>query len=153
MRDADVFNAIQTALVATGAFDLVALHEPPEAAHATAEQARAVFLWPTGDAERQICCNPVLTERTVQYQVVVALRMDEPADRGPELERLAQVIANVVETDRSFGGLCVQHLTRIPRASNEKPKQPEQRTTLSGQFGYLLNLAARDTTPPTAPTN
>jgi hypothetical protein len=144
-RDRDVFQAIKATLVGTQAFDAVLLHQAINHARTTADRNPIVTIRRTGWNEADLY-DPTCFERTVSYDLTIALRMDDPEERFAALERLEDIAVNALD-GQTLAGICVRHKTAIARGQDDpEARDPEQRVTLKGQFAYLFDGYAGRTT-------
>jgi hypothetical protein len=146
-RDRDVFRALQAALGATGAFDAVLMHQYDTPANMSPDRNPVVVLRRTDWLETNLA-DPTTIQRTVAFEIVIALRDDDPEARFEAIERLESLVLNALD-GQNWAGLCLRDQTAIRRGSDDPTaSHPEARVILKGQFAYILEgYASRNTNP------
>jgi hypothetical protein len=136
-RDRDVFRALQSALQALGAFDAVLLHQQGDLAHATSDRNPIALVRRTDWIETNIA-GPTTIERTVNFEVVIALRDEDPEARFEALERLESLALNALD-GQNWAGISLRDKTSLRRGYDDPAApHPEARVSLKGQFTYIL---------------
>jgi hypothetical protein len=145
-RDRDVFRALQAALQSLGVFDAVLLHQHGDTAHATADRNPIAVVRRTDWTESNIA-SPTTIERNVNFEILIALRDDDPEPRFEALERLENLALNALD-GQDWAGVCLRDKTSIQRGLDDtSARHPEARVILKGQFTYVVEgYAGRDMT-------
>jgi hypothetical protein len=145
-RDRDAFEAIKTVLSATGEFAAVVFGTPADDLAAGADQIPMAIITPN-EWEEVDDVDPIVGVRHVSYTLTLATRDEDPQTRFEQLDRLTSIAQNTLDGTDLNGG-CVPALTRLRRGRFEtKPRHPEQRVILSGEFSYLISTySGHDTT-------
>jgi hypothetical protein len=144
-RDRDIFRAIKAALDATNSFATVLLHQSVLNARAGADQNPIVTIQRTAVQENSRWGNPITIERTVSFDLTIAIRAEDHDERFEQMELLESVVMNVL-SGQSWAGICLPDRSLIARGMDDpRPRHPEQRVVMKGQFTYLLGYATRNT--------
>ncbi len=145
-RDRDVFLAMQAALVATNEFDVVPLHRDIEHVRASDEARVVASFQRTNWAEENIAEGCLI--RTVQFDLTIALRVEDEVDSFEAKERLENIAKNTIG-GQSFASITFLESTWLRAGADDlSARHPEARSTLTGQFAYVLNgFADNNTTP------
>ena len=145
-RDRDAFEAITSALAATGDFADVVFGTPIDDLAAGADQIPMAIITPN-EWEEIDDVDPIVSVRHVTYTLTLATRDEDPLARFVQLDRLTSIAQNTLNGTDLNGG-CISALTRLRSGRFEtKPRHPEQRVVLSGEFSYLIsNYSGHDTT-------
>jgi len=139
MRDRDVRNAIQAALVATGAFDSVWITGLPENYGTGASQLAAAAIEPDSSSQddrwnSQPDGGLIVTSRvriTLLYRNYDAQLRDEAA------ELLLDTAANALN-GQSLAGLTLPGLTRFTGWTWQPPTPPERRIAATFSYAYIV---------------
>ena len=145
-RDRDAFEAIAAALAATGQFADVVFGTPIDDLAASADQIPMAIITPN-EWEEVDDVDPIVSVRKVSYTLTLATRDENPQTRFEQLDRLTSIAQNALDGTNLNGG-CMPAMTRLRRGRFEtKPRHPEQRVILSGEFSYLISTYSNhDTT-------
>lgn len=145
-RDRNAFAAIAAALRATGEFGNVTFGTPIDDLAAAADQMPMAIITPD-EWEEIDDVDPIVSVRHVSYSLTLAARDENPGIRFERLDRLTAIAQNAIDGSNLNGG-CIPALTRLRRGRFEtKPRHPEQRIVLSGEFSYFIsNYSGHDTT-------
>jgi hypothetical protein len=140
MRDRDVRNAIQSTLMATGAFDGVWIWGLPETYGTGSSQLAAcaispmdssqVDLWDGGDGT-----GLVITSRV---ELVFLFRHEDPQLRDEGAELLLDTAANALN-GQSLAGLTLPDLTRFLSWSWQPPESVERRIKSTFSYQYIID--------------
>ncbi len=148
-RDMDIFDAIQAILAGTGEFarDGVDYGSAVEVLDRSAGQYPCVAIEPTGFVEINRW-DGVCTLRTVNYDLSIVVRIEEPRERYRQLEYLATVAQNAL-SGQKLAGIAYGPFTAVARGTISKSSHPEQKIVLYGTFAYVIpDYSARVATRP-----
>jgi len=149
VRDRDVRNAIQTALVATGAFDGVWIWGLPENYGTGASQLAAAAIEPESSTQddrwdSQTAGGLVITSRV---KITLLYRGEDPQARDEAAELLLDTLANALN-GQSLAGLTMPAFTRLTAWSWQPPTPPERRIAATFSYAYIVEgWDEYDTTP------
>jgi hypothetical protein len=139
MRDRDVRNAIQAALIATNAFDDVWIWGLPENYGTAASKLAAAAIepsssnqddrWDSQDAGGLIVTSSV--------RLTMLYRHDDPQLRDEGAELLLDTAANALN-GQSLAGLTLPGLTRFASWSWQDAAPPERRITATFTYQYIV---------------
>jgi hypothetical protein len=130
--DRVAFDALLSALSATGEFASVTFGMPADLDTVGADRFPAAVVAPTGWAEAPDDLSAAL--RTVEFTVSILVRDEDTRERFARLDRLGSVVLNAVDHS-DLGGACYPALTRLDRGRIELAmKRQEGRSVLSGRF-------------------
>jgi len=149
MRDCDVRNAIQVALVATGAFDGVWIWGLPENYGTGASQLAAAAIEPLSSTQADNWDSQTEGGLIVTSRVTLTLlyRNDDPEVRDEAAELLLDTAADALN-GQSLAGLTMPGLTHFESWSWETPKPPERRIRATFSYQYIVEgWDYYDTTP------
>lgn len=138
-RDWDVLESARDLLATTQQFDNVYLTSFDDRSISTSDGYSAVVQPLDGD-EVDTRDDGDETEQTSHSRWTLTLvgRADDPEVRDRELDRLQSVAQNALD-GVSLAGLTIPGLTKLRRGKWEKPKPPERRITLTGEYSYWLD--------------
>jgi hypothetical protein len=139
MRDRDVRNAIQSALVATGAFDGVFVWGLPEDYGSGASNtALAIIESDSSTQEDRWDAAPggglIITSRVT---ITLIYRAADPQLRDEAAELLFDTAANALN-GQGLAGLTIPQLTRFASWRWEKPAPPERRIVSIFSYQYIV---------------
>lgn len=139
MRDRDVRNAIQAALVATGAFDGVFVWGLPEDYGTGASNAAIAVIEPESSTQEdrwdaQPGGGLIITSRAT---ITLIARGEDAQLRDEAAELLFEVAANALN-GQSLAGLTMPPLTRFASWRWEKPAAPERRIVSIFSYQYIV---------------
>jgi hypothetical protein len=139
MRDRDVRNAVQSALQATGQFDLVSLTGLPEDYGFGASNLKVCVIEPVSTQEdprwdAQTFGGMV---NTSQVSLTFIARFEDAQLRDEQVEQLVDVAANAINGNQ-LGTLVIPGLTRITSWQWQPPSAPERRIKATFQYAYLV---------------
>jgi hypothetical protein len=139
MRDRDVRNAIQTALVATGAFDGVFVWGLPEDYGSGASNAALAIVEPESSTQEDRWDAAPAGGLLVTSRVTITLiaRAEDPQLRDELAELLFDTAANALN-GHSLAGLTLSQLTRFMSWRWEKPAVPERRIASIFSYQYIV---------------
>jgi hypothetical protein len=145
-RDRDAFAAIIAALEASGEFATVVIGSPLDDRVTAGNDPWALVTpteWEEGDD-----ADPIVCVRRVSFTLTIVVRHEDPGERFQRLDRLTAVAQDAIDGSDLNGG-CLPALTRLRRGRlDDRPRHPEQRVTLSGEFSYLITAYnGHDTEP------
>jgi hypothetical protein len=145
-RDRDAFAAIISALEATGEFATVVIGSPLDD-RATAGNDPWALVTPT-DWDEDDDADPIVSVRRVSFTLTIVVRDEDPGERFQRLDRLTAVAQDAIDGSDLNGG-CLPALTRLRRGRlDDRPRHPEQRVIISGEFSYLVTAYnGHDTEP------
>jgi hypothetical protein len=149
MRDRDVRNAIQDALVATGAFDGVWIWGLPEDYGTGSSQLAAAAIEPESSQQDDRFDGGGETAMVVSSSVTITLlfRHDDPQLRDEGAELLFDTAANALN-GQSLAGLTLPDLTRFGSWKWQTPTPPERRIKASFSYQYIVEgWSGYDVTP------
>jgi len=139
MRDRDVRNAIQAALMATGAFDGVWIWGLPEDYGTGSSQLAAAAIEPVssqqddrwdGGSETGLCISSTVN-------ITLLYRHEDPQLRDEGAELLLDTAANALN-GQSLAGLTLPDLTRFTGWRWQKPTPPERQITATFSYQYIV---------------
>jgi hypothetical protein len=147
-RDRDVRNAIQTALIETGAFDAVGIWGLPEDYGTGASALAAAAIEPASsdqtDRWDDATAGGLLITSTVT--ITFLYRHEDPQLRDEAVELLFDTAANALN-GQCLADLTLPGLTRFVSWRWEKPEPPERRITSTFSYQYIVEgWDAYDTT-------
>jgi hypothetical protein len=139
MRDRDVRNAIQAALLATGAFDGVWVTGLPETGGAGASQFAAAAIDPGSSTQDDRWDSQTDGGLVVTSQVTITLlyRHEDQQLRDEGAELLLDTAANALN-GQSLAGLTLPALTRFTAWRWESATAPERRITATFSYQYIV---------------
>jgi hypothetical protein len=140
MRDRDVRNAIQSTLLATGAFDGVWIWGLPENYGTGASQLAACAIEPISSNQQDLWDGGPTTGLQVLSTVRLTLlfRCEDPQLRDEGCELLFDTAANALN-GQSLADLTMPDLTRFLSWSWGQPDSVERRVTSVFQYAYLVD--------------
>lgn len=136
-RDWDVYLDIEARLIATGAFDEVAIGAGPDDAIFSADRTGAVCVISPAGWDELDDAEPEENIRRVTFGVEIVAREDNPRRRIKALERLTSVVQNAID-GQALAGITFPAMTKVRRGRYGKPRNPNQPLSLSGEFAYLI---------------
>jgi len=148
-RDRDVRTAIQTALMATNAFDAVYLWGLPEVYGSGASAAAVAAVDPVSSTQSDRWDSQTAGGLVVESRVAITLiaRNDDPQLRDEAAELLLDKAANALN-GQSLAGLTLPALTRFQSWSWTTPTPPERRIDAAFSYQYIVEgWGNYDTTP------
>jgi hypothetical protein len=139
MRDRDVRNAIQTALMATGAFDGVWIWGLPEDYGTGSSQFAAAAIVPMSSTQSdrwdsQDAGGLIVTSRVA---ITLAYRHIDPQLRDESAELLVDQVGNALN-GQSLAALTMPALTRVESWSWAPPTAPERRINVVFSYQYIV---------------
>ncbi len=149
MRDRDVRNAIQTALLQTAAFDSVWIWGLPKDYGIGASCLAAAAIEPSSSTQNELWDAPSVGDLVVASMVTISFlyRHEDPAARDEACELLYDTAANALN-GQCLANLTLPGLTRFVSWRWEKPAPPERRITSTFSYQYIVEgWNAYDTTP------
>ncbi len=149
MRDRDVRDAIQTALLATGAFDGVYLWGAPEVRGANSSLAAIALIEPVSSEQDDPFDSAVTGSLVVTSTVKISLvaRNEDPQLRDESAELLLDLAANALN-GQSLAGFTLPELTRMASWRWQNPIPPERTIEALFRYQYLVPLwNSYDTNP------
>jgi len=149
MRDRDVRNAIQAALIATGAFDGVWIWGLPENFGTGASEAAAAAIEPVSSTQDDRWDSETAGGLIVTSQVRLTLlyRHEDPQLRDEGAELLLDTAANALN-GQSLAGLTLPGLTRFTTWSWQNATPPERRIAAMFSYQYIVEgWDSYDTSP------
>jgi hypothetical protein len=149
MRDRDVRNAIQAALVATGAFDGVWIWGLPEEHGTGSSQLAAAAIEPESSSQQDHWDGGPGTGLLVTSRVIITLlvRCEDPQLRDEGVELLVDTAADALN-GQSLAGFTLPDVTRFLSWAWLAPTPPERRVKATFQYAYLVDSwAGYDVTP------
>ena len=149
MRDRDVRDAIQVALIATGNFDGVWLWGLPETYGTGSSEATAAAIEPVSSTQEDRWDSEpgggLIVTSTVRLTLLN--RNEDPQLRDEGAELLLDTAANALN-GQSLAGLTLPPLTRLTGWSWVPPTHPERRITATFTYAYIVEgWDEYDTTP------
>jgi len=144
-----VRNAIQDALVATGAFDGVWIWGLPESYGSGVSQLAAAAIEPESSRQDDRWDGGAETGLVVTSSVTITLlyRHDDPQLRDEGAELLFDTAADALN-GQSLAGLTLPDLTRFGSWKWQTPAPPERRITALFSYAYIVEgWGGYDTTP------
>jgi hypothetical protein len=148
-RDRDVRNAIQAALVATGAFDAVYVWGLPEDYGSGASNMALAVIEPESSAQEDRWDAAPTGDLIVTSRATITLifRAEDPQIRDEAAELLFDTAANAL-SGQSLAGFTVPGLTRFVSWKWQPPTAPERRITAVFSYQYIVpGWDEYDTTP------
>lgn len=135
-HDVDAFEAIASALTASGAFAAVILAAPAELDTIGADRVPAAVIMPQGWTEvRDTDSGSV---RHVGYTLTLLIKGGDGADRFRRLDQLAAVAQGTLN-GADHGGTCLPAFSRLDQGRFDLAlKRLEGRAVLTGAFAYLV---------------
>lgn len=149
-RDRDVRNAIQTALVATNAFDGVWLWGLPENYGSGASQFAAASIQPMSSRQEdrwdsQTAGGLVITSTV---QIMLLYRENDPQLRDEACELLFDTAADALNGTDLVAGFTLPGMTRFRQWTWQEPQPPERRIVAIFEYQYEIDgWDSYDTTP------
>ncbi len=148
-RDRDVRDAIQTALVATNAFDGVFLWGKPEDYGSGASLALIAVVEPESSTQDDRWDTQTTGGLLVTSRVTITLyaRAEDPQIRDEAVELLLDITANALN-GQSLAELTLPGLTRVVSWRWAPPAPPERMIPVIFSYQYIVEgWEAYDTTP------
>lgn len=148
-RDRDVRNAIQAALVETGAFDSVWVWGLPEDYGCGASSLAAAAIEPLSSDQTDRWDDASQGSLLVTSLVTITLlyRHEDPQLRDEAVELLFDTAADALN-GLSLAGLTLPNLTRFVSWRWEKPAAPERRISATFSYQYIVDSwTSYDLTP------
>jgi hypothetical protein len=148
-RDRDVRNAIQAALVATGAFDAVWIWGLPEDYGTGASSLAAAAIEPVSSVQSDRWDSQTAGGLVVTSQITITFlyRHEDPQLRDEACELLFDTAADALN-GQCFAELTLPGLTRFTSWRWEKPAAPERRIGAVFSYAYIVEgWDGYDTTP------
>jgi hypothetical protein len=149
MRDRNIRNAIQTALVATGAFDGVWISGLPENYGTGSSQIAAAAIEPLYSREDDRWDSQTTGGIIIASRLMITLlyRHDDPQVRDETVEMLLNTAAAALN-GQSLTGLTICEFTKFTSWTWENPTPPERRIKATFEYSYIVEgWANLDTTP------
>jgi hypothetical protein len=139
VRDRDVRNAMQAALVATGAFDGVFVWGLPEDYGSGASNAALAVIEPESSTQEDRWDAAPGGGLIVTSRVAITLiyRAEDPQLRDEAAELLFDIAANALN-GQGLAGLTLPQLTRFVSWRWEKPAPPERRIASVFSYQYIV---------------
>jgi hypothetical protein len=139
MRDRDVRNAIQTTLVATGAFDGVWIWGMPDSFGTGSTQLAAAAIEPVSSTQSDRWDSQDTGGLIVMSRVAITFlyRHDDPQIRDEGAELLVNIAGNAIN-GQSLAGLTLPGLTRIDSWTWAPPTPPERRIKAIFSYQYIV---------------
>ncbi len=140
-RDRDVRNAIQTLLVATGAFDGVWIWGLPEDYGTGASQLAAAAIEPASSTQEDKWDGAGETGLVVTSRVSITLlyRNDDPQLRDEGVEQLLDVAANALNGQNFVPGFVLPDMSRFRSWSWQPAAPPERRISATFEYQYEID--------------
>lgn len=140
MRDRDVRNAIQEALVATGEFDEVSLAGVPETWGSGASDLAAAFIEPATEQDTTRWDDAQDGDMIVTSvaKITFAARNSDAQLCDEAVERLHNIAANALN-GTSLADLTMPAMTRFQSATWLKRTAPERRIETRFSYQYLVS--------------
>lgn len=138
-RDRDVRNAIQTALIQTGAFDAVWMWGMPEDYGSGASNLAVAAIEPSSSDQLDRWDYAPAGGLLISSRVNIKLlyRHEDPQLRDEAVELLFDVAANALN-GQCLAGLTLPQLTNFTSWRWEKPAAPERQITAMFSYHYIL---------------
>jgi hypothetical protein len=138
-RDRDVRDAIQTALIQTGAFDAVWLWGLPEEYGSGASNLAVAAIEPSSSDQLDRWDYAPAGGLIVSSRVNITLiyRHEDPQLRDEGVELLFDTAANALN-GQSLAGLTLPQLTNFTSWRWEKPAAPERQITAIFLYHYIV---------------
>jgi hypothetical protein len=139
VRERDVRNAIQSALVATGAFDSVFVWGLPEDYGSAASSAALAFIEPESSTQEDRWDGASGSGLLITSRVTITLiyRANDPQLRDEAAELLFDNAANALN-GQGLAGLTLPQLTRFVSWRWERPDPPERRIASIFSYQYIV---------------
>jgi hypothetical protein len=139
VRDRDVRNAMQAALVATGAFDGVFVWGLPEDYGSGASNASLAVIEPESSTQEDRWDAAPGSGLFITSRVTITLiyRDEDPQLRDEAAELLLDTAANALN-GQGLAGLTLPQLTRFVSWRWEKPDPPERRIASIFSYQYIV---------------
>jgi hypothetical protein len=138
-RDREVRNAIQTALIQTGAFDFIWMWGMPEDYGSGSSNLAVAAIEPSSsdqlDRWDYAPAGGLLVSSRVN--IVLLYRHEDPQLRDEAVELLFDVAANALN-GQSLAGFTLPQLTNFTSWRWEKPTEPERQITAIFSYHYIL---------------
>jgi len=149
MRDRDVRNAIQAAMIATNAFDLGAVWMWAEDQGTPASQSAAAMITPMSSRQEDLWDSApgggLLITSLVKIEVAYRGEDAQTRDEGAEL--LLDTTANALN-GQSLGGLILPQTARMQGWNWQETITPERRIQATFSYQYIVEgWDSYDTTP------
>lgn len=138
-RDRDVRNAIQAALLGTGAFDGVWIWGLPEDYGTGASQLAAAAIEPesSNQDDRWDGTTQIGLVVTSRVSLTLCYRHDDPQLRDEGVELLMDIAANALNGE-SLADLTLPDVTRFQSWQWQKPEAPERRIKATFTYQYFV---------------
>ena len=138
-RDRDVRNAIQAALLQTGAFDAVWMWGMPEEYGSAASERAVAAIEPfsSEQLDRWDYAPPGGLLVSSRVNIILLYRHEDPQLRDEAVELLFDVAANALN-GQSLAGLTLPQLTSFSSWRWEKPAAPERQITATFLYHYIV---------------
>jgi len=139
MRDRDVRNAIQAALLATGAFDGVWIWGLAEDYGTRAGNVAAAAIEPLSSTQADNWDSAMVGGLVITSRVTLTLlyRHSDPEMRDEAAELLLDTAANALN-GQSLDGLTLPQLTRFESWTWQPPAPPERRIKATFAYQYIV---------------
>lgn len=139
VRDRDVRNAIQSALVETGAFDSVWIWGLPEDYGSGASALAATAIEPSSSDQTDRWDDAPEGGLVVTSLVIVTFlyRHEDPQLRDEAVELLFNTAADALN-GQCLAGFTLPGLTRFVSWRWEKPSAPERRISATFSYAYIV---------------
>lgn len=146
MRERDIRNTIQTALLASGCFSDVWLSGLPETYGGPASERAAAAIEPVSTNLDTGWDGPLAgaLDYSARLTVTLLARHEDPQLRDELAEQLLNVLHNTVN-GQSLAGLTVPGRTLVQSWSWRPPAPPERRIQATVAFDYLVTWEGWDT--------
>jgi hypothetical protein len=143
MRDRDVRNAIQAALLATDAFDGVWIWGLPEDYGTASSQGAAAAITPMNSRQEDIWDAAATGGLIITSRIAITLlyRHPDPQIRDEGAELLLDMAANALN-GQGLGGLIFPQTAHITAWDWQPPAAPERR--IQTTFTYQYNVEGWD---------
>lgn len=140
MRDRDVRNAIQAALMASGAFDGVWIWGLPENYGTGSSQLAAAAIEPSDSSQDDQWDGGAETGLVITSRVILTLfyRNEDPQLRDEGAELLFDTAANALN-GQSLAGLTLPDMTRFLSWAWQAPESVERRIRATFSYQYLVD--------------
>jgi hypothetical protein len=139
MKDRDVRNAVQAALMATSAFDGVWIWGLPEDYGTGSSQGAAAAITPLSSRQEDLwdaaaAGGLVITSR---LQITLLYRHPDPQTRDEAAELLLDVAANALNGN-GLDGLVLEQTARVTGWDWQPPVAPERRIQATYSYQYIV---------------
>jgi hypothetical protein len=149
MRERDIRNAIQAALLATNEFDAVEVWGKPEDYGVGASLFKLAIIEPGGSAQTDLWDAPPDAGIVIASRIRITLyaRAEDPQLRDEMAEQLVSVVANAI----NFQQLVQYNMPALSRVKSWEwmpPAPPERQIVITYECQYIVDPATSCDTAP-----